>query len=192
MFYRETLLNQLAQHAYQYNPDSPFLLSSGVHSNEYFDCKLALSLPDVMDILGKVVLPYIDFHSVAVGGLTMGSDPLAMSVSQYSTRVDRNLRWFSVRKQTKGHGQKKMIEGAISPGQKVTIVDDVVTSGESTIQAMRACNDFGLQVIGVVILIDREELNGMSAIKDFNPNIKVKSIFKKSEIHRAWTELNVR
>src|SRR6185436_4428924 len=108
---RAALLDELVRHAYQYSPEKPFLLVSGQYSDEYLDCKLALSQPGAMNALGRVFLARIDQPAVAIGGLTMGSDPIAMSTSQASFGGPRPLRWFSVRKEAKGHGQKKLVAG---------------------------------------------------------------------------------
>ena len=107
--------DELVQHAYQYSPEKPFLLVSGQYSDEYLDCKLALSQPRAMASLGRVFLSMLKSPAVAIGGLTMGSDPIAMSTSQTSFGTERPLRWFTVRKEAKGHGQKKLVEGSVVP-----------------------------------------------------------------------------
>ena len=135
------LLEYLATHAYQFNKEEQFLLASGKYSPEYLDCKLALSRPGAMVALGKVFLAMLDPSVVAIGGLTMGADPIAMSVCQASATGPRGIQWFTVRKEAKLHGKKKLIEGSVSAGERVTIVDDVVTSGKSTIQAIEACRN---------------------------------------------------
>src|SRR5579859_3090284 len=104
---KQILLDELAHHAYQFRPEQPFTLVSGAKSDEYLDCKLALSQPTAMAVLGKVILRELTRDVVAVGGLTMGSDPIAMSASQASAGSDQPVRWFSVRKDQKEHGQKK-------------------------------------------------------------------------------------
>src|SRR6516162_7595853 len=98
---RAALLDELVRHAYQYSPEKPFLLVSGQYSDEYLDCKLALSQPAAMAALGRVFLARITAPVVAIGGLTMGSDPIAMSTSQASHGTKQPLRWFTVRKEAK-------------------------------------------------------------------------------------------
>lgn len=183
---RATLLEQLVTHAYKFNPDAPFLLASGAYSQEYLDCKLALSQPAAMAALGHVFLGLVPSNVRAIGGLTMGADPIAMSACQASAHTTHELRWFTVRKEPKAHGQKKLIEGAVDPGDVVTIVDDVVTTGMSTVKAIEACRSFGLEIANVIVLVDREESNGLATIRNAANGIDVHAIFRKSEIQRQY------
>jgi len=181
------LLDELATHAYQYRPDEPFVLTSGARSDEYLDCKLALSQPTAMSVLGAVVHRELTPDVVAIGGLTMGSDPIAMSTAQASAGTEQQVRWFSVRKDPKEHGQKKRIEGDVKSGERVAIVDDVVTSGMSTINAIKACREFGLNIALVIVLVDREQSNGIDNIRrEAGEGVPVKAIFTKSEIKDRW------
>lgn len=188
---KRLLLGELAKYAYQYRPDNPFKLVSGQTSPEYFDCKLALSQPRAMAVLGKVVLCELVSDVVAIGGLTMGADPIAMSTCQASFGTTHMVRWFSVRKDAKTHGQKKLIEGDIETGEKVAIVDDVVTTGKSTIQAIEQCKEFGLNISQVIVLVDREQSNGLLNIKKVaGDNTPVVVVFKKCEIVNEWSQQN--
>ena len=113
-----------------------------------------------------------------VGGLTSGADPIANAIAYHSLAVGA-LDMFSVRKEQKGHGTRKWIEGcAESP---VAVVDDVVTSGGSVIRAFERCRDDGLEIVHVAVLVDREE-GGMKNIQAAIPNVPVTAIFKKSEL----------
>ena len=189
MDFKAVLLGQLATHAYQYRPEKPFTLASGQLSDEYFDCKLALSQPLAMSVLGSVVLEYLRPGVTAIGGLTMGSDPIAMSTCQASYSTKHEVRWFSVRKDAKVHGQKKLIEGDVTPGQRVAIVDDVVTSGSSTIKAIEACRSYGLEVAQVIVLVDREQSNGLQNIQTVAGEIvPVTAVFRKCEIKDRWQQ----
>jgi len=190
---RAALLDELVQHAYQFSPEKPFLLVSGQYSEEYLDCKLALSQPRAMAALGKVFLARLKAPVVAIGGLTMGSDPIAMSASQSSFGSERPLRWFTVRKEAKGHGQKKLVEGSVQPGEPVAVVDDVCTTGGSTVKAIEAAREFGLKVAQVIVLVDREQSDGMANIqRAAGPDVDVSSIFKKSDVKQRWLELKQR
>ena len=181
------LLDQLASHAYQYRPDEPFVLTSGALSDEYIDCKLALSQPIAMSVLGTVVLRELSPDVVAIGGPTMGSDPIAMSTAQASAGTEQHVRWFSVRKDLKEYGQKKRIEGDVKPGERVAIVDDVVTSGMSTINAIKACRAFGLDIALVIVLVNREQSSGIDNIRrEAGEGVPVKAIFTKSDIKGRW------
>lgn len=190
---RAALLDELVQHAYQYSPEKPFLLVSGQYSDEYLDCKLALSQPRAMAALGPVFLARITVPIVAIGGLTMGSDPIAMSASQASFGSERPLRWFTVRKEAKGHGQKKLVEGSVQPGEAVAVVDDVCTTGGSTIKAIEAVRDFGLRVAQVIVLVDREQSDGITNIRRAaGPEVDVSAIFTKTDVKKRWLELKQR
>jgi orotate phosphoribosyltransferase len=187
MDFRKVLLEELATHAYQYRPERPFTLASGATSDEYLDCKLALSHARAMAAVGPVVLDALADGVVAIGGLTMGSDPIAMSTCQASAATGREVRWFSVRKDAKGHGQQKLIEGHVEKGQRVAVVDDVVTSGMSTIKAIRACRASGLDVVQVIVLVDREQSGGLQNIRDeAGAGVPVVAILRKSEIKAEW------
>jgi orotate phosphoribosyltransferase len=190
---RAALLDELVQHAYQYSPEKPFLLVSGQYSDEYLDCKLALSQPRAMAALGHVFLARLTVPVVAIGGLTMGSDPIAMSASQASFGSERPLRWFTVRKEAKGHGQKKLVEGSVQPGEAVAVVDDVCTTGGSTIKAIEAVREFGLRVAQVIVLVDREQSDGIANIRRAaGPEVDVSAIFTKTDVKKRWLELKQR
>jgi len=190
---RSALLDELVRHAYQYSPEKPFLLVSGQYSDEYLDCKLALSQPAAMAALGKVFLAQLTAPVVAIGGLTMGSDPIAMSTSQTSYGTPKPLRWFTVRKEAKGHGQKKLVEGSVKPGESVVVVDDVCTTGGSTVKAIEAAREFGLKVAQVIVLVDREQSDGMANIRRAaGDGVEVSAIFTKSQVKQRWLELQGR
>lgn len=183
------LLTLLATHAYQYQPESPFTLASGRVSPEYLDCKLALSQPEAVFCLGKLLLARLKPQVVAIGGLTMGSDPIAVSTSIASFGTDRQVRWFAVRKEPKIHGRKKLIEGDVREGETIAVVDDVVTSGSSTIQAIMKCREAGFKVAQVIVLVDREQDGGLDEIrKVVGEDVPVDAIFKKSQIHERWLD----
>lgn len=186
---RSLLLEQLARYAYQWSREKVYPLSSGELSNEYLDCKSGLSRAESMAALGPLLCSMLDSSIVAVGGLTMGADPLAMSASQASAQTGSPLRWFSVRKDAKEHGLKKIIEGCVRSGERIAVFDDVVTSGGSTIKAIKACRNAGLVVVRVIVLVDREQLDGMGKIRE-EAGVPVDAVFKKSEIETEWHRLN--
>jgi orotate phosphoribosyltransferase len=181
---RARLLELLATHAYDFKPGG-FTLVSGKISDEYLDCKLALSRAEALPVLGTLMLAQVDPRAVAIGGLTMGSDPIAMSTS-FASASGRRLRWFSVRKDAKEHGRKKTVEGSVSPGDRVVVVDDVATTGGSTIQAIEKSRAHGLDVVQVLVLVDREE-GGLQNVRNVSgPGIEVKALFTKGEVRAAW------
>ncbi|HXN30230.1 MAG TPA: orotate phosphoribosyltransferase [Polyangiaceae bacterium] len=181
---RATLLELLATLSYDHTPGA-YVLASGKESDEYLDCKMALSHAEALPSLGRLFLSQIEPRVVAVGGLTMGADPIAVSTAQASAG-GRNLRWFSARKEPKKHGRRKLIEGDVSSGP-VAVVDDVVTTGGSTIDAIRKARADGLDVVQVIVLVDREEEGGLGRIRaEAGPGVPVAAIFKKSEIRAEW------
>lgn len=190
---RERLLDCLAQDAYQFRPEKPFTLASGKESDEYLDCKLALCQSRAMVALGRMFMWSTHNEIVAVGGLTMGADPIAFAMVRESIGMGRSVRWFSVRKEPKGHGQQRLIEGGVQAGDRVAVVDDVVTSGGSTIRAIEACRASGLQIMQVVVLVDREQDNGMDNIRKVaGEGVPVTALFTKQEIKDRWTALVMR
>jgi orotate phosphoribosyltransferase len=143
-----------------------FTLSSGAKSNYYIDCKLTTLDPEGIWLVGQLMHDLIRKEQSArkanvnaVGGLTMGADPIALAVGMYShwAKSSTPLPVFSVRKSPKAHGQTKLIEGNFKQGDAVVVIDDVVTRGESTIAAINAIEKEGGTVAFVVVLVDRQE-----------------------------------
>ena len=143
-----------------------FTLSSGAKSNYYIDCKLTTLDPEGIWLVGQLMHDLIrqeqsarKVNVNAVGGLTMGADPIALAVGMYSywAKDPAPLHVFSVRKSPKAHGQTKLIEGNFKRGDAVVIIDDVVTRGESTIAAINAIEKEGGTVAFIVVLVDRQE-----------------------------------
>ena len=177
----------LVERAYTFNPDRKIQLASGEQSSEYIDCKSALAEPAALAAVPELFYPRLKSEVTAVGGLTMGADPIAISIGLYSQlRGHRPIRWFTVRKETKGHGLQKLIEGNLPPGSKVAIVDDVVTWGTSTADAIDKCQQAGHSVVQVLVLVDREQ-GGLEKIKNrLDHTVPVEAIFRKSEIKALW------
>jgi orotate phosphoribosyltransferase len=187
----DDLLRYIARYAYQYRPEKPFVLVSGATSDEYLDCKLALSQPGAMQALGQVFLERLEPRVTAIGGLTMGSDPIAISTAYASAASERPVRWFTVRKESKSHGQMKLIEGSVAPGEHVAVVDDVVTSGGSTIKAIEACRAGELVIAQVIVLVDRQQAGGMDNVrKAAGDGIDVSAIFTREQIKKEWLAQN--
>lgn len=177
----------LADRAYEYRGEGEpkFQLASGRESNEYMDCKKALSHPDALATLGRLFAARLQPKVIAVGGLTMGADPIAISVALETRSSSRPRRWFSVRKTPKSHGQRRLVEGDVRPGNAVAVVDDVVTAGGSTITAVQCCKDAGLNVVQVLVLVDRQA-GGLDAIRgEVGGGVPVDAVFTKSEIHEG-------
>ena len=159
-----------------------FVLASGRRSDYYFDCRLTTCFAEALPLIGRAFLDEFQKAGTrprSVGGLTSGSDPIAAAVALVSTAEARSIDLFSVRKEKKAHGTRKWIEGcAVSPA---AVVDDVATSGKSVIQAIERCVEEGLEVLQVVVLVDREE-GGLAAIRAAAPRIPVSAVFTKTEL----------
>ncbi len=138
-----------------------FTLSSGKKSNYYLDCKLTTLDPEGALLSGYCILELLDEMNIwpdAIGGLSMGADPLVTAAGVVSAMEKRPLAGFLVRKKAKEHGRQKQIEGMEEPrGKKVVIVDEVCTTGGSTAEAIDAAEREGCLVIAVISLVDREE-----------------------------------
>jgi orotate phosphoribosyltransferase len=138
-----------------------FTLSSGKKSNYYMDCKLTTLDPEGALLTGYCILELLDEMGVkpdAIGGLSMGADPLVTAAGVVSAIQKRPLPGFLVRKKAKEHGRQKQLEGIENPrGKEVVIVDEVCTTGGSTQEAIEAAEREGCEVIAVISLVDREE-----------------------------------
>jgi orotate phosphoribosyltransferase len=152
--------------AFRYSDEPKFPLSSGRLSKYYVDCKLVLSDPRYRLLAGELVAEKLGNRTVdAVGGLVFGAMPVATSVSDAVYRkLNKKLPALAIRRDKKEHGLKKVIEGKFSTGQHVLIVDDVVTSGGSTIEAIEKAESEGLIVVAAISVVDREE-GGREAIE---------------------------
>jgi orotate phosphoribosyltransferase len=114
----------------------------------------------------------------AIGGLTLGADPLAHAVALISYQKGRPINSFTVRKEAKEHGTGGLVVGDVRPGDRVVILEDVITTGGSAIQAVTAARDFGLEVTKVIVLVDREE-GGKEAVENVVP--QVEAVFTLSQ-----------
>jgi len=159
-----------------------FQLSSGRRSPYYIDCRMTTLHAQGQALLGPLCLDALAAAGWApqrVGGLTMGADPLALAIAAESWRRGAPIDAFSVRKQAKSHGGGRSIEGCFAPGDRVVIVEDVITSGGSALRAARAVRDGGGVILGVLALVDREE-GGREAIQA--EGLGVHSVFLVKEL----------
>lgn len=165
---RETLIQVIKERSFQYSSEPKFKLTSGAVSNFYFNMKKTTQSPDGMYLVGKIVFEKIkglNFHPDAIGGLTMGADPIAYAVAMYSYNVKDPIQAFVIRKEPKEHGLKLPIEGNVKAGDHVIIIDDVITTGGSTIKAINIAKEYGLIIVAVLVLVDRCEQNGRQNIE---------------------------
>jgi orotate phosphoribosyltransferase len=165
---KANLIKIIKDRSFQYSSVRQFKLASGAVSNFYFNMKKTTQSPDGMHLVGKTVFEKIKelgFHPDAIGGLTMGADPIAYAVAMYSYSVNDPIEAFVIRKEPKEHGLKLPIEGNVTAGDHVIIVDDVITTGGSTIKAITVAKEYGLIIDAVIVLVDRCEQNGRQNIE---------------------------
>ena len=169
--YKQQLLSLLARISFRLGQ---FTLSSGGTSDYYIDCRTTTLHAEGGRLTGHAVLELLEEHGIAadaVGGLTMGADPIVSNVATASAwRVIERpgmplIQGFLVRKAEKAHGTGRRIEGFCRDGARVVIVDDVCTTGASTINAIQAARDAGMVVAAVVCLVERQEANGRPAVE---------------------------
>lgn len=146
-----------------------FVLASGRRSNLYVDCRLTAMSPEGQLLIGRAGLAALratGWPVDAVGGLTLGADPIAYAIAHASALAAERgdgegrggmVRGFTVRKEAKQHGTGKLIEGPFQPGDQVVIVEDVITTGGSALKAVEAVRNAGGQILGVLALVDRQE-----------------------------------
>jgi orotate phosphoribosyltransferase len=144
-----------------------FVLASGRASTLYIDARLTTMSPDGLALIGPLGLAAVrgaGWDVDSVGGLTLGADPVAYAISYASALAGAPVRVFTVRKEAKGHGTGRRIEGSFREGDRVAVVEDVITTGGSALNAARAVRDAGATVVGVLALVDRDE-GGREAIE---------------------------
>ncbi len=142
-----------------------FVLASGRRSTLYVDCRLTTMSPEGQLLIGRAALAalkHTGWPVDAVGGLTLGADPIAYAIAHASARdaeagVGTMVRAFTVRKEAKQHGTGKLIEGPFHPGDQVVVVEDVITTGGSALKAVEAVRAAGGVIVGVLALVDRQE-----------------------------------
>jgi orotate phosphoribosyltransferase len=159
-----------------------FVLASGRRSSLYIDARRTSMHPEGLALIGPLGLAAIDakgWTAQAVGGLTLGADPIAYAVSYASQLAGRPVRAFTVRKEPKAHGTGQLIEGQFRAGDSVVVVEDVITTGGSARKAVAAIRAAGGRVVGVLALVDREE-GGREALE--SDGLAVTTLVRASEI----------
>jgi orotate phosphoribosyltransferase len=177
---RPHLLRLLASKSFRLGQ---FKLSSGATSDYYVDCRATTLTAQGARLTGQVVLDEIrsqGWRPKAVGGLTLGADPIVVAVVLASGEIEG----FLVRKAEKRHGTERRIEGFQEKGARVVIVDDVCTTGASTVQAIEAAGEFGFRVVGVICLVERQEAGGRSPVEKAAAPAPFVSIFTANDVRR--------
>jgi len=177
---RQELLRLLARKSFRLGE---FKLSSGGTSDYYIDCRTTTLDARGAQLTGQVFLEEIHargWKPQAIGGLTMGADPIVVAVAVTSGK----LHGFLVRKAEKQHGTGQRIEGYRERGARVVVVDDVCTTGASTIQAIEAAREFGFEVVGAMCLVEREEAKGRSQVESAAVPAPFVAIFTARDVRK--------
>ena len=186
---REPLLNLLATNSFRLGE---FTLSSGGKSDYYIDCRTTTLHALGAELTGRVFLELIQskgWKTQAVGGLTMGADPIVVATSVISAQAGTPIHGFLVRKAEKAHGMGRRVEGFQEKGARVVIVDDVCTTGSSTIQAIEAAREFGFEIVGAACLVERLEAGGRPAVERAASPAPFISIFTSNDVKAAHLKL---
>lgn len=149
---REALRRHVLEHSLK---TGNFTLKSGRASTWFLDTKQTACRPDGIQLVADVALDVIGADIDAIGGLTMGADPVAYGIAAVAATRGRNLRSFSVRKESKDHGITGRIAGALQPGDRVAVVEDTVTRGTSIFEAVEAIKGFGAHPVIISVIVDR-------------------------------------
>jgi len=177
---RRQLLELLRQKSFRYSPDKPFKLVSGRESPYYIDCRPTTHNAQGLALIGEIIFQLIrDLKVTAIGGLTMGADPIAHATALTSYLQGQPINAFSVRQKPKEHGTGGLLVGDVTPGDRAVVVEDVVTTGGSALRAVAAAREFGLKVVKVLILVDRQE-GGKEVVAQEVP--QVEAVFTISDL----------
>jgi orotate phosphoribosyltransferase len=188
---RVQLLTLLAEKSFRLGN---FTLSSGGTSDYYIDCRLTTLDAEGARLTGETVLDEIEKHgwkADAIGGLTMGADPIVVATSVISAQKRKPINGFLVRKAEKTHGTGQRIEGFRDKPARVVIVDDVCTTGASTIQAIAAAREYGFEVVGVLCLVEREEAGGRANVEKAAAPAKFLALFTANDVRAEHVKNSV-
>ena len=181
---KQELIEIICKKSFKYTKEPSFKLVSGRMSQFYVNCKPTTLSPRGMYLVGHLVFENIkDLKPDGIGGLTFGADPMAMATAFVSELKGRPVNAFSIRKAQKDHGIIRWVEGDMKPGQRVVIIDDVATTGGSTIKAIERAGSEGLDVIKAVILVDRQE-GGLENIANMS-----KTFPRSLPVMNSWNSL---
>jgi orotate phosphoribosyltransferase len=183
---RQELLRLLAEKSFRLGT---FKLSSGGTSDYYIDCRTTTLDARGSRLTGQVFWDEINarhWQAEAIGGLTMGADPIVVAVSV----VSGELHGFLVRKAEKQHGTGQRIEGFRGKSARVVIVDDVCTTGGSTVQAIEAAREFGFEVVGVMCLVEREEAAGRPNVEKAAAPAPFVTVFTANDVRREHLRIH--
>ena len=181
------LIDMLCRKSFKYSKEPIYKLVSGRMSQFYVNCKPVTLCARGMFLAGHLLFEEIkDDDVTGVGGLTFGADPLAVATAFASELKAKPINAFSIRKTRKDHGMIRWIEGDIQPDERVAIIDDVATTGGSTIKAIERARSEGLEVVKAVIFVDRQE-GGIDNIRRHVPNVS--RIVTRDELVLHWKSI---
>ncbi len=181
----ERLVELVLEYAFQYSETPGFKLAHGGTSPFYFNCKKVTLDPEGQYLIGNLLFEALSGLRVdGVGGLTLGADALANAAAYTSWLKAEPIQSFIVRKTMKDHGIVASIEGKVIAGNRVVVLDDVVTTGASTLQAISACRQAGFEILGAIALVDRQEMNGRENIEKEVPFFK--AMVTREEVMRLY------
>jgi orotate phosphoribosyltransferase len=183
---RPELLKLLAQKSFRLGD---FKLSSGGTSDYYIDCRTTTLDARGAQLVGQVFFDEIreqGWEADAIGGLTLGADPIVVAVAVTSGA----LNGFLVRKAEKQHGTGQRIEGFREKGARVVIVDDVCTTGSSTVQAIEAAREYGFEVVGAMCLVERQDAHGRPNVEKAAAPANFISIFTAIDVRKEHLAIN--
>ena len=185
---KKELIDLLCKKSFKYHDEPVFKLVSGQMSRYYINCR-----PVTLDPRGLFLVGHLMFQTIrnldvkGIGGLTFGADPIAVATAYTSELEGQPVKAFSIRKNQKDHGVIQWIEGDLNPGDRVVIIDDVATTGGSTIKAIERATSEGLDVIKAVILVDRQE-GGIENVSKHVPDVS--SVILRDELIQHWKKQN--
>ena len=181
---RHKLLDLFCQHAYQ---EGDFLLSSGLRSSYYVNKTQVTLHPQGALAVGRLLFPLLPVDTEAVGGLTLGADPIVTAVSLVSVYENRPIPALIIRKEAKGYGTRAYIEGPSLPeGAKVVVLEDVVTTGQSALKAVERLQEAGYTVNQVIALVDRQQGGGELYQ---SVGLKFETLFSIQEVQERFQQL---
>ncbi|MBW1968495.1 MAG: orotate phosphoribosyltransferase [Deltaproteobacteria bacterium] len=184
---KQELIEIICRKSFKYTETPSFKLVSGRMSRFYVNCKPTTLSPRGMFLVGHLVFDIIkDLKPDGIGGLTFGADPMAMATAFVSELKESPINAFSIRKTRKDHGIVKWVEGDVQPGQRVVIIDDVATTGGSTIKAIERAGSEGLDVVKVVILVDRQE-GGLENIRQHVRDVA--AVISRDELMKQYEKM---
>ncbi len=185
--YKKALLDTLYTRSFKFDVEKGFTLSSGQKSDVYIDCKKTVLSAEGMEGVGYAFFHELKLEPIdGIGGMTLGADPIAYATALISTMNGKPLDVFIIRKEPKKHGTQQWMETNLQPGAWVCIIEDVITTGASTILAVQRAREYGFQVRRVLALVDREE-GGKENIQNA-AKVKVDALFTKTDLMELHTK----